>query len=126
MKLKKLSRVQHRGSEMGNITERLRSTEDKIKRPHLYLTEIPEAKNGQKQYLKRWLRLFQNWSKTPTYRFKQPNETQAGKTNRNSHQVSHSETAKHQRKTEHLHINQRRKTNYHQGTNLLNWELISQ
>lgn len=38
---------------MGNITEMLRSLEDKIKRSNLYLTEIPEAKNGQKQYLKR-------------------------------------------------------------------------
>lgn len=100
--------------------------EYKIKRPNLYLTEIPEAKNGQKQYLKTWLRLFQNWSKIPIYIFKQPNETQAGKTNRNSHQISHSKTAKHQRKTEYLYINQRRKTNYHQGTNILNWELISQ
>ena len=42
--------MQDRGSEMENITERLRSMEDEIKRSNLYLTEILEAKNGQKQH----------------------------------------------------------------------------
>lgn len=52
--------MQHRESEMENTEEGLRNTEDKIKRSNLYLAEVPEAKNGQKKYLKRWLRMFQN------------------------------------------------------------------
>lgn len=51
-KMEEIIWTQHRKSEVGNITERLRSTEAKMKRSHLYLTEIPEIKNAQKQYLK--------------------------------------------------------------------------
>lgn len=42
--MEKLPRVQHRGSEVGDITAKLRSTEDKMKRPHLYLTEFQKQR----------------------------------------------------------------------------------